>query len=93
MKKTVMTAMSFLVALSLCGAEKTLHYSAPITESPPVIDGKILPGEWRDSLSFDGMRHASGGKLPRDVFLHFKTAALDVRPGPGGNNALRAGVF
>lgn len=63
MKKTVMTAMSFLVALSLCGAEKTLHYSAPITESPPVIDGKILPGEWRDSLSFDGMRHASGGKL------------------------------
>ena len=55
--------MSFLVALSLCGAEKTLHYSAPITESPPVIDGKILPGEWRDSLSFDGMRHASGGKL------------------------------
>ncbi len=63
MKNIAMTSLSLLAAFSLFGDGKMLNYPAPVTEKPPVIDGRLSPGEWRDSLSFDGMKQESGGKL------------------------------
>ena len=63
MNKIAMTALGVLAAASLCAAGEKLNFSAPVMRKAPLLDGKISPGEWAESLSFDGMRQHNGGAL------------------------------
>ncbi len=63
MNKIAMTALGVLAAASLCAAGGNLNFSAPVMRKAPLLDGKISPGEWEETLSFDGVRQHNGGAL------------------------------